>query len=460
MHAQMKVEYLLLLTFALTCFVKSIKVGWTIHALTDVIPDTDDRKYTVVSGNKIIVARQSVLSLHNLNGTLSEVTLDFPLDEIYAYNLISGLHVIVAAHAEQSTLDEVSHCTGDRDSGQLSCNRYERYTPPTTFVVSIRIVDNSTVTVWAVYYENDYLTYYNVIGGHEQHSLKLPENCTCSSNCLTSVKEPKGRVIIQCLNGTAYLYELYSERFFVLPPEVKQVVTSNYKDLTIVTKPAEGLHQDILVEINMTTDMESAAALPLAGSLANSSSPVNIQDMAIVSVNKTTLSEIFYFLRNNKVFYFNVDKLGIYPEIEYLPLPPDITLIGIRGCYESSVVIEGIFSNGSLVLLVIEAQPGNKSSDGMDCNNTGSNTTPLPTSHTLDPPHSTESPSPCTIAKPKPTNTVNDQVNPAPISECSRLEPASFAYGIIVGCIPTVVIAFVVVIILYRITKSKGKLPV
>ena len=458
----MMVKYLLLLTFALAYSAQPMKVGWALHPLTEVVADdpADGRKYTVVSDNGIVIAHQSVLSLQGLNGTLSQVILDFHPDEIRAYNLTSGLHIVAAAHAEQSSVNEVSYCT-DRDPGELSCNTYERYTPPTIYVVSVRIESYDTVpTVWPVYYYDDYLTYYNVIGGYEEYSLELPENCTCNSNCLVPVKEPNGRVIVQCYNGIAYLYELYSERFFVLLPEAKQVVTSNYKDLTIVTKTAEGLHQDILVETNMVTDKQSAAALPLAGSLANSSSPVNIRDMAIVSVSKTNQSEVFYFLRNNSILYFKLDELGIYPEIEILPLPPNITLTEapIRGSYESSIVVEGIY-NGSLVLVVIEAceQLRNESVDGM--NNTRSNTTLTSTSHTQPDPHSTEPTSPYTTAMPEPTSSADDQTNPAPTSG-SGLEPASFVYGIIAGCISTVLIAFVVVVILYRIIKSKGKMPV
>ena len=462
----MKKEYLLLLIFILGYPVQSIHVKWTIHPRTDVVADdtADDRKYTVVSDNGIVVARNSVLSVQDSNGTLSEFTLAFQPDEVYAYNLTDRLHIVAAAHEEQSSINEVHHCTYS-NFGRLSCNIFERYTPPTKFAVAVRIDDNGVVTVWAIYYYEDYLTYHNVIGGYEEYSLQLPENCICISDCLVPVKEPNGRVIVQCHDGTAYLYELYSERFFVLPPEVEQVVTSNYRELTLVSKRGEGLHQDIIVETNMVTDRQSAAALPLAGSLANSSNPVSIRDMAIVSINKTNQSEVFYYLRNGSILYFELYELGIYPEIQYLPLP-NITLTAIRGSYESSIIVEGTYSNGSLVLVVIEAceqQCKNESVDRMD-NNTINTTLASHNgiSHTQPVPHSTEPPSPCTTAKPEPTSNADDQANPRPgPTSGSRFEPASFAYGVIAGCISTATIAVTIVIILYRIMKSKmPKVPV
>lgn len=454
----------MLLILSLGYSVKPIHVGWSIHALTEVVADdsADDRKYTVVSDNGIVMVHHSVLSVQDSNGTLSEVTLAFQPDEIYAYNLTDKLHIVVAAHSEQSSMNEVNHCTYS-NPGRLSCNIFEKYTPPTKFVASVRIDVNDVVTVWAVYYYEGYLTYHNVIGSYEEHSLQLPENCTCISNCLLPVKEPKGQVIVRCYEGTAYLYDLYSERFIVLPSEVEKVVTSNYRELTFVSKPAEGLHQDIIVETNMVTDKQSAATLPLEGSLANLSNPVSIRDMYIVSVNKTNQSEVFYFIRNNSILYSELNELGIYPKIEHLPLPPGITLIAFRGSYESSIVVEGTYSNGTLVLVVIEAceqKQRNESVDRMD--NDTTNATPVshnPISHTQPDPHSTEPPSPCTTAKPEPTSNADDQANPNPTSG-SRLEPSSFVYGVIAGCIPTAVIAVVVVIILYRVMKSKGKMPV
>ena len=463
----MKEECFLLLIFTLCYSVQPIHVGWTTHALTEVVANdsADDRKYMVVSDNGIVVARNSVLSVQDSNGTLSEVSLSFRPDEIYAHNLTDTLHVVAAAHEEQSSINEVDYCTYS-NLGQLSCNIFERYTPPTRFVVSLRIDEHDAVTVWAVYYYEGYLTYHNVIGGYEEYFLQLPENCTCISDCLAPVKEPNGRVMVRCDDGTVYLYELYSERFFVMPPEVEQVVTSNYRELTFVSKPAEELHQDIIVETNMVTDKQSAATLPLAGSLANSSNPVYVRDMCIVSVNRTNQSEVLYFLRNNSILYFELDELGIYPEIKYLPLPPTITQIAVKGSYESSIVIEGVYMNGSLVLLVIEAceqQRRNESVAEMDYNTTNINATPTshnPISYTQSDPHSTEPPSPCTTAKPEPTSNVDNQASPDPTSCDSKFEPASFAYGIIAGFIPTAAIAVVVVIFLYRIMKSKGQASV
>ena len=300
------VKSLLLLALIVICSVETIKVLPTAYKnLTEFVADNPvyEGGYTVVSDNEmvvsLVVSRQDRLLVKDSNGALiSEAVLGYQPDELYSYSLNDATHIVAAAHAEQSSLNKVSHCTyyATRDS-ELICHVGETFTPPTKFVVST-LVDESNVAVWAIYLDDSDLEYKvrELIAGTptDQLPLMLRENCVCNnrSNCLKPHDEPNGKVRVQCDNGASYLYDVYSEFSYVTPPNVKRVATSRHRNLIFAVQPAEGQFQDTLIVTNMVTDLEHAAAQPLPGVLANSSNPATIRDVAVVSVNESSQLEV------------------------------------------------------------------------------------------------------------------------------------------------------------------------
>ena len=359
-------------------FEKSIEVQWAYHGTSAIVANNLlGGIFTVVSNDEVLICRQGVLSFWNSNGKISETHLNHQPDKIYAYEVAEEkiIHIIITKYAGEHSPGQVAYCAYYHTYGQFFCNNDNRHTPPTSdFAAAILITDHGQVSAYVAYLNNGYLIRYDVIVDQERQHVP-PQDCRSSNTTLIPVDEPKGRVIVQCDGGNAYLHDLYSGNFFVLPPEAKRVATSRFRELMLATQPAERLHQDLMVEMNMATELGNSSTLPLEGSLANSTNPVLIPDVAIVAVNETSQLEIGYFLRNGELLYFELAELERHPKIESLSLPFDT--VGISGTYNSSLVVQGTFNNGSLVLVVIEAyiqQSENLSTNETDDNNELSST--------------------------------------------------------------------------------------
>ena len=461
----MTLKHLLLLALTVVCSVEPIEVVVTYHNLTGLV--AADGRYKVVSHNEIVETSQGRLLLKHLNGTLiSEADLGYRPDELYAHrdaHSFDVIHVVAVAHAEQSSLNKVSYCRyyATRDPG-LICRAGQRFRPPTKFVVSI-LVDENSVSVRAIYFynsnqaESEYRVR-NLIAESDE-PFEFPANCTCSnhSNCLKQDDEPNGRVIVQCDSGASYLYGLNSQFFYVSLPNIKQVATTSYKNMIFVVQPGEGQFQDTLIETNMAMDSDHAAVRPLPGVFANSSNPATIQDVAIVSVNETSQLEVCFFIKSNEILYFQVVDLGINPEIKHLPRPTGLISIANRGNFDSSIAVEGIYSNGSLVLMIIEVR-----TDPLN-NNAGSNSPPLspsyptsctPQDHNTELPqsHATNEPEPRATDKPQPTNITDDTVNSA--RDYSNSSVVMIAVGTFFAGVILTLVSIVLLMLLCRLRKS------
>ena len=462
------IKYLSLVVLTVACSVEPIdlEVVETYHNLTELVVDEGSR-YTVVSHNEMVESREGHVLIKHLNGTLlSEADLGHQPDELHARSLNDRIHIAAVSHAERSSLDRVSYCRyyPTRDPG-LICRARQSFSPPTKFVVS-RLFDENNMKLWVIYFDQfGYMV--RDLTAETDEPLELPANCTCSnfSNCLKQHDEPNGRVMLRCDSGTSHLYDLNSQfPYYVSTPNVKQLATTSYRDMIIAVQRAEGKFQDILVETNMVMHLEDVAVQPLPGVLGYSSDPATIQGVAILAVNETSQLEVCVFIQNNVILYFEVVDLGIVPKIRHLPLPADLTPIAIRGIFSSSIAVEAIYSNGSLVVMIIEFLASQSRADPLD-SNTGSNSPPLstnnPTSCTpqghnvTEPPGSrtTEEPEPHDASdKPQTTNTTDDSA--------TRDFSHSFVVTIaivtfFVGVFVTLVVV-VLVMLLCRLRKSRG----
>ena len=478
----MTTKYLLFVMLVLFMInsVKPIKVLWTYHSATAMLSDDsiDDGIFTVVSGSEVLVVRQRELSLQNSDGVIgASHRLNYQPDKMYGYKATEEeiVHVVITTHAgEQSSIDEVAYYPYSYDHQRFF--PFRRYTPPTTdFVASVRITHNEQMSVYAVYLNNGYLTHYDVIEDYERGSDRLPQDCSNNNTRLIPVNETNGGVILKCDSGNAYLYDPYIRNFVPLPPGIQHIATSKHGDLMLACQAAKGLYQDLMAVINMATDQANSSALLLVkGGFATSKNPIWITDVAVVVVNKTSQLEVGYFIRNNELLYFELTELDEI-EVKSSSCPPDITLTAVRGTYNSSIAIEGIFSNGTSVIVVAETESGNPNVDVMittEPNNSRLNdsdpesnttTTPSPPSHTTpNNDNANEPPTrPCPADKPLPTNENNDQGD----SESSGSHSDGFGskgttcVAFIGGVIITLTIFFAV-ILLYRFCKTVRKLKI
>ena len=458
----MTARCLLLLALTVVCSVEPIEV----LVKYNLIVDEGGYTVVVVSDNEMVVSHRERLLFKNLNGTLlSEADLGYQPDKLYANSLNGGTHIVAAAHTEHSSLNKVSYCTyyATRDQA-LMCRPAHSFTPPAKFVLSMDVlVDENRVTVRAIYYDDSDHHYHahNLKGGVYEY-FDLPANCTCSnhSHCLKQHDEPNGKVLVQCDSGTSYLY---GGQYYVSPPKVKRVATSKYMGVILAVQPAEGQFQDDLIETNMVTDIKNASAQPaLPGVLANSSNPVTIQDVVIVPVNETSHLEVCFLIRGIEILYFTVVDLGMVPEIKHLLLPTGLTPIGFRGTYDSSIAVEGVYSNGSSVIMVIEACESQPEGADPPNNNTGTDSLPPPSSHptsgTPQDHNNTDPPGPRTTDETKSeTPTGNpDSVNSATTRDYSTsfvviIAVSTFVAGVVLA------LAFVMlVMLLRRLRKSTG----
>ena len=466
-------KLLLLIFLTVVCSVEPIEVFTrvTYHNSTGLVAGEGSR-YTVVSHNETVESREGSLSIKHLNGTLlSEADLGFQPDELYAYSLDNRTHIVAVSHAERSSLDKVSYCRyyATRDQG-LICREGQSFNPPTKFVVSI-LVDSNNVKVSVIYFRAYFDQFeYRVrdLIAENDEPLELPANCTCSnfSNCLQQEDESKGRVISRCDSGASYLYELNSQfPYYISTPNAKQLITTSHKGIMLAVQRGEGQFQDILVETNMVMHPENAAAQPLPGRLANSSNPATIQGIAIVSVNETSQLEVCLFIQNNEMFYFEVLNLGTVPKFQRLSLPANLTPTAIRGIFGSSIAVEAIDSNGSLVLVIIEVRASQPRADPID-DNTEPNSPPLstinPTSCTpqghvdiTESPgsHTTEEPELHNASdKPQPTDTTNSATRDCSNSSAVTVPVGTFFAGVIL----TLLFVVLVIVLLCRLRMSRG----
>lgn len=457
----MKDMLLLLILLTVVCFVPGsveMEVVIAYHNLTGLVAEEGSR-YTVVSHNEMVESREGRLSIKHLNGTLlSEADLGYQPDELRARSLNDGTHIVAVSHAaERSSLDKVSYCNyyATRDPG-LICRERQSFSPPTSFVVSIFVDENVSNFKVRVIYFHQFEYRVRDLRAETDEPLELPANCTCSnfSNCLKQDDEPRGRVILRCDSGASCLYDLNSQFcYYISIPNVKQLATTRYKDMIFVVQWAEGRFQDMLIETNMVMHLERAATHPLRGVFANSSNPATIQDVSIVSVNET---EVFFFIQRNEILLFEVVDLEIVPEIRHVPLSADLTPIAIRGIFGSSIAVEGIYSNGTLVLMIIEVHASQPTADPSD-NNTGSTNDPTsctPQGHNVtEPPGSTEEPD--ASNKPQPTNMADDPVNSA-TRDCSNSSEVTIPVGTFFAGVILTLLCGVVAMLLCRLRRSRG----
>lgn len=444
--------------------VKPIEVLWTYHSANAMLSDDaiDDGIFTVVSDSEALVVRQRVLSLQNSNGVVgTSLPLKYQPDKMYGYKVTEEgiVHVVITTHAgEQSSINEVAYCPYYYDHQRFS---FQRYTPPTTnFVASLRITHDEQMSLYAVYHNNSHLIHYDVIDNpdYPRGSDRLPQDCSGNNTRLIPVNETNGRVILKCDGGNAYLYDLYIRDFVFLPPNIQHVATSKHGDLMLVTQPVEGLYIDHMAVMNMATDQANSSAVLLEGArgFANSKNPAWIADAAVVVVNKTSQMEVGYFIRNNELLYFELTELDMI-NVSYLSSPsPDITLIAIRGTYNSSIAIEGTFSNGTSVIVVA----GVNESDPVS--NTTTTPPPPPPSYTTPSDNTTEPPPPprpCPTDKPAdPTKGDDEKVD----SESADSRSDGFGSkvttcGAFFGGVIITLAVFASGILLYRLCKKAEK---
>ena len=474
----MSIKHLLFLTLALVNCAKSIEVLWAYHKASSIVAvNLLDGIFTAVSDSEILICRQGVLSLWNSSGVISKIPLNRQPDKIYAYEVAEEeiIHIVMSTYAdEESSTNEVTYCAYYYAYERFSCRRNNRYTLPTMdqFSASLLTTDHGQVYAYAVYITNDYLTRYDVIDHRERHHVP-PRDCSSSNITLIPVDEPKGRVIVQCDGGNTYLHDLYSGNFFVLPPDARRVATSKYRELMLATQPSKGLHQDLIVEMNMATELDNSSVLPLEGLLANSSNPVLIPDVAIVVVNETSQSEIGYFLRHGELLYFELVELEIHPKLQSLSLPLEI--VAIRGTYNSSIVVEGTSSNGTIVLIVIEASKQQRS-ENLSTNETDESIEPTSMnstmlnnqSETITPQPSPSHTIPCTQtdrntkASTGPHQTdkpsfKNGQAESSSANNNScKFDIVSYIYGLVTGLVFTLACVVPLALLWCRLKKSNG----
>ena len=452
-------------------FVHSAKVKVTIHPLTRIVANisADGGMYRAISGDMIAVSLGEELSVLTSNGTSSKVTLNFRPDDICLYKLSSEaeseVHVVTTAHAERSSEDQIAYCVY-RDSGQLTCNKHHRHAPPAPFVHSVRTDEHGRAFIYAVYCDSDFLVFHNVKGGYEEHSQQLPGNCACSSNSLAPVREPSGSVIVKCVDGPTYLYNLVADHFsFVSPSEVQLLALSSYNGMIYEAMPADELYGDILVQRNMVTARENASAQPfLDMPPAIQSTPRTIQDLAMVSLNGT---ELVFMIWNNTIStviaFLNVMNFGAFTRgLEYVPQDSDIAWGALKGVCESEIFIESTYRNGTMVLMVIEVLPEeftaipNITTEPLD-SNTRMNTSCIP----QDDGSSDEQPqNPPVDDDSQLANKTNDLENPPSANDGANNEMHSkligFAIGVAVTLLIVASVAVLVMLICYRMRKSNG----
>ena len=452
-----------------------LEVSSAYHAMSWVIADgsLDDGIYTVVSDSEIAaVNSDGVLSLRNTNGTFIEVNLNGQPDSLQAYKLREAIYIVASVHAEDPSLNNISYCKYSYAKERLFCPAHHLRSPPTGFVTSTEVDNqNERIFVYVVYEQvHGYLTHYDITNNYEVDLVPLPEGCSCNYTCLESTNQAHGDVTVRCINGTSYLYNVYSGDFFVLLSGVKHVAKSNYKNILLATQPVEELKQDILVAMNATTAKEHASTLLFPGTLASSSNPVSIVGVAVVTVNESSQSEAGYFIRGNNVSYVEIHELGRwYPKIEQSPLPPNVTPVAEKGTYESTIVVECIHANGSSVLVAVKTDDVTQlpvDENGTPQSSVSPSAGTRPPCHNPKPPgrdHSTEKPKPH-----KPNSNVNtDLEEPTSTSNnADDFEPKSFFYGFVAGVVPPLLIGVVVSIVCccrrkprrYNVVKSESSI--
>ena len=445
-------------------FVLSTEVEITIHPLTEIVADilANGGIYKAISEDMIVASHGEVLSVQNLNGTSSEATLNFRPDDIHPYKLPSEVHVIATAHAERSSENQIACCVYYATE-QLSCNIYHRHTPPTTFVHSVHIDEHDRVNVYAVYYEFGYLVYHNVKGGYEEYSLQLPENCTCSSNCLEPVEEPSGSVKVGCDDGPTYLYNFVTDQFFfVSPSKVKQLAISSNNGAVFEAIPAEEMYRDILVQRNMASTRENASAQYFPDTHpAIQSSPRIILDVTIVALNKTELVVLIWNTTiSTEISYLD---LGASPNMEYLPQHSNVTWGAKKGVCESNIFVESTDNNGSTVLITIEFLPEgsttipNITTDPLD-NDTQLNTSSMP-QHNSSTDEKPQNPPRPVDDDSQPANQTNNLENSPSTTDGSinEMVPGLIGFAIGVGVTLAIFVSIAALLMIcYRMRNSKG----
>lgn len=468
----MKVKYCQLLIVLLFYPVESavVEVLWTYHNSTAFIANGSmgGGIYRVVSDSEMAIIDNGTLSLRNDDGVFAEAQLpvDHQADELYAYKTVRTLHIVASTRAPSR--NHVTYCKYFYRNQRLFCPTHFSHLGP-QFAVAIRATDPFSVNV--VYEEGGDLVLYNLVYGYEIDRFPFLESCTCTnSNCLNSVAELKGRVMLQC-NGSSHLYDVEREELLTLPLGTELVATSDYQDLIMAVSSDKTLNQDIMVQTNFATNQAQATSLPFKGAPANESNPVKIHHTAVVVVNETIQLEVCYYFRNNEILYFKPvelknlkpDELRTYPDINYLPLPPDIVSIAYRGRYDSVIVVEVTFGNGSSVLLAIEARI--PQDEGINSNGTNAtDDTTHPSSISPTSPVCTESPSShVTTTTPMPTKSLDDSDNPARTSDDDQSNNSDlykfFILGFIACLIPSIIISILLVIFACRCRRSSGYNP-
>ena len=430
----------------------------------------EDGPYWVVSDNRVVTSRQEHLIVQDNNGTvINETNLGYEPDKLQVYSPNDDeLHILASVRAgDQSPINNVSYCayyaTG---TNGLTCRPDEDFIPPSSFVTSMLGEDGSVIP-WVIY---------NDIGGYMIRDLRaateelflLPENCACTnhSTCLKIDDEmAKGRVKLVCDGGVSYLYEIYGELSYDLPPNVKAVVTSRNRRLIISVQPApEGQFpfQDNLFVINMTTDSEYAAFQQLPGVVvASKRNPATIQDLALVTANNSNWTDVVIFIRNNKIFYFEVVNLGRTFSEKKLALHSDLSdfkPVAIKGVYGSSVVILAINSNGGSIHITVTLSGNNASGHLNGTQSTSLPTDPAdPTSTT--PPGSTETPGPSTTTENKTncTCTSSDVPVNSPLVNTNECIPYKVSFGIVLALM--IFLGTVLLLLMKRIRGSGKSSP-
>ena len=330
-----------------------VSLSFSTTNYTAIVPQSHE-EFIAISENEAIVTSKDTLYLLQNKGNTSRIIAKQSLQsqlarELYALVLEDDIYVVVNYDGKSVHVHKYSHsASNDGLKHWRSYHLKLHHVPTSRLIVSIHVRDGRLNINVAHVIEDKLIRLHDLNHKRNRGIVELPPGCICNNlNCLKTVYNSQGQLIVDCASGSRYLCNTYEEEFFPLPSSVHRVVTSKVdRFLAVAIMPMEDLNQDLLLILRFSDNGGDSTLITVA-----IAQPERIFDLDVVRMNGTD-QELVFCVSNTTLHYFMLKDNDTSPDTQSLPIPSNVIISGIRAATDSLLAVVLEYENDTIAAFI------------------------------------------------------------------------------------------------------------
>jgi len=310
-------------------------------------------RFIAISEDYAIATSDETLYLlqqeENTSRIIAKRSLQGPPSELHALEFEEDVFVAVNYDGNSVHVFKYSHRhNGDGLKVWGNYHLKPRHVSNSRLVLSIHLRNDRLYINVIHVIQYNLIRVYDVNHKYNRGIVELPSGCVCSHpNCLKTVYNNQGQVIVDCAIGNRFLCNTFEEEFFPLPSSVHQIVTSKVnRFLAVAIMHLDSLNQDLLLILHFSDQDGDSTSVVVA-----IAQPERIFDVDTICMNSTD-QELVFFVSNNTLQYFMLKENNEFPDIHSMSMPPNVTVGEIQATTDLLLAVEFEYENNTIVSLI------------------------------------------------------------------------------------------------------------